>query len=183
MIILGRGVFGGMHYTYPVAAAFVFVAGSAAAVLPVMGSASILAFEAAGGSLTAASAISALTALYVGGVIAGAVTGLSHVVVLYALEDRFGRMFEWPGFGARIVLSIGIAYTTYSAMKDGIVSALSSNPPNTAALMSAIARLNSLGYLRLLDAIPPIFCIIGYWTVIRRINAEKLSERAESGVF
>ncbi len=182
LIILGRGVFGGMHYTYPVAAAVIFVAGTAAVILLVMGFASTLVSEAAGGSLTSASAISALTTLYVGEMIAGAVIGLSYVLVLYALEDRFGRTIVWSGFAAQIILSISIGYTTYSAIKDSVASALSSNPPNTAVLMSAVARLNGMGYLQLLSAIPPIFYVVGYWTVIRRIDAKELPARAESGV-
>lgn len=178
LIILSRGTFGGNHYNYPVAAAVIFVVGTVIAFILVLSFATDITSMAASGSLTVSSALSALSSLYAGVIIAGLITGLSYVLILYALEDRFGRILAWCGFAAQVVVISVATLVTYAIVKSGMVAALSSNPPNSAALASVIAELNGIGYLKLLDAIPVILFAIAYWTVIRRIDRNEIPEIA-----
>ena len=71
---------------------------------------------------TAPGVAASLQNLLFGGVFIAAVSGLAHVLFVFALQRPWGKVLLWTGYGAQLALSL-VVWTTLGPRIDGAVSA------------------------------------------------------------
>lgn len=170
LIILYRGTFGGRHEVYTIAAFVIFLVGFIVELVSI-------GFLTAGLSSAVGSGtpnISAVTAdvrsFYIATISIGAFISISYVLILFDLESMVGKLSSILGFVSGVVITVFVSLTVYPIVANGLRSALSATPVNTAAISSATAKLNGLTALKALSVIPAIFFVVGYLTVLVRIG-------------
>ncbi len=178
MLILGRNAFGSRHSTFVILSVVTYMLGFAVAFAGgILFASSVIASL---GTPSASEFLSAFNTLLATVVISEIITALSYVLVLFVLEDNIGRIAVIAGLIAQVGASVAIIMSVYPIIRQAITSALSTSPPNTAALSSAQQQISAFSTLHLLFIIPAVLTAAGYATVIFRINRGELPEKGSS---
>ncbi len=174
LLLFGREPFGPRHGTLVEISIFLFVVAYAIEFALVGGFLSTVENAASGfpGSPGASQVLAAWNGWVLGVVVVVSLIGLSSLLITFELEDLPGRLLLLAGFVSQALIAAVLYFLVFGpVMANAVSQAFATSPPAVAPLETAVAEIQGLSTLRVLNAIPAVLFAGAYawaWSRIAR---------------